>query len=544
MATLLRERVTGMRALDSRARLLRIPRLEPGALLIIVFAMAAFVIAMLYDPDYFWHLRAGQLILDTRALPSHDPFSFTRPDAPWLLNAWLFDVVLYAVHSIGGAIGVRLLVAVLMGATFFVVYRSIRTFLNPVPALLIAVVCFTALLSFATPRGQLISYLFYAIYLHLILGYLHNGDASRLKWLPLIMILWVNSHGGYATGLILLTIVTAATALSRWLAWPDRNPTRLRPLLICLVITAGASLVSPYHIHNWLYLFQTAGFETTQVIVEWRAPMLKDRYFQSLVILALAYGWSLPFRNSRPKLEELLLSTGMLLLSMKAIRHIPFGVITMAPLVALALSDGVLAKLELWWQRSRVRNRYKNTAGRGQQLGSMVYVMNWLMLSASLLLALVYWPILARQHMEAGNEFIGWKAVDFVASRGITGRVFNEYGFGGLMIYRLDPAQKVFIDGRADAYGAAFVREYLRIFLGQEGWEEAFDRYEIDYVVCARSAPIRQLLLQRGDFVSVYKDEFNSVLVKRIPRFESIIREAADSASAREATGAAASTKP
>jgi hypothetical protein len=272
--------------------------------------------------------------------------------------------------------------------------------------------------------------------------------------------------------------------------------------------------------------------------------MLKDRYFQSLVILALAYGWSLPFRNSRPKLEELLLSTGMLLLSMKAIRHIPFGVITMAPLVALALSDGVLAKLELWWQRSRVRNRYKKIAGRGQQLGSMVYVMNWLMLSASLLLALVYWPILARQHMEAGNEFIGWKAVDFVASRGITGRVFNEYGFGGLMIYRLDPAQKVFIDGRADAYGAAFVREYLKIFLGQEGWEQAFDRYEIDYVVCARNAPIRQLLLQRGDFVSVYKDEFNSVLVKRIPRFESIIREAADSASAREATGAAASTKP
>jgi hypothetical protein len=112
------------------------------------------------------------------------------------------------------------------------------------------------------------------------------------------------------------------------------------------------------------------------------------------------------------------------------------------------------------------------------------------------------------------------------------------------MIYRLSPAQKVFIDGRAAPYGDAFVKEYLKIFLAQEGWEEAFDRYEIDYVVCARSAPIRQLLLQRGDFVSVYKDEFNSVLVKRIPRFESIIRETSDSASAREATSTAGSTKP
>ena len=533
-----------MRELDFRAGPLRIPRLEPGALLIIVFAMAAFVMAMLYDPDYFWHLRTGQLILDIRSLPSHDPFSFTRPDAPWVLNAWLFDVVLYSVHSIGGPLGVRLLVATLMGATFAVIYRSIRAFLNPAPALLIAVVCFSALLSFASPRGQMVSYLFYAIYLHLILAFLHDGDARRLVWLPPIMILWVNSHGGYATGLILLTIVTAATALSRWLAWPDHSPTRLRPLLICLVITGGASLVSPYHIHNWLYLLQAAGADATRFIGEWRAPMLKDRYFQSLVILALAYGWSMAFRDSRPKLQELLLATAMILLSMKANRHVAFGLITLAPVLALALSDGVLEKLKLWWQRSRVRNRYKQTAGRGRQLGSKVYVMNWLMLCISLVLGLAYWPILAARQMEARNEIIGWNAVDFIVSRDITGRVFNEYGFGGLMIYRLYPAQKVFIDGRNDAYGDAFVKEYLKIFSGQEGWADAFERYEIDYVVCSRNAPVRQLLLQRGDFVSVYNDEYNSVLVKRIPRFDSIIREAADSASTHEATGAAGSNKP
>jgi hypothetical protein len=532
----------GMRELGFRARLLRIPRLEPGALVIIVFAMAAFVMAQLYDPDYFWHLRTGQLILDTRGLPSNDPFSFTRPDAPWVLHEWLFEVILYSVYSIGGPFGVRLLVAILMGATFCVVYRSIRAFLDPVAALLIAVVCFSALLSFASPRPQLISYLFYAIYLHLILGFLHNGDTRRLNWLPPIMVLWVNGHGGYAVGLILLTIVTAATALSRWLGWPDRNPTRLRPLLICLVITAGASLVSPYHIHHWLYPFQTAGLEATRVIAEWRAPTLKDQSFQSLLVLGLAYGWSMAFRDSRPKLQEFLLATAMILLSLKANRHVPLGVITLAPLLALALSDGVLAKLTIWWQRSGVRNRYKKTAGRGQQLGSKLYVMNWLVVGTSVLLGLAYWPTHAARQMEARNELTGWKAVDFVVSRGITGRLFNEYGFGGLMIYRLNPAQKVFIDGRADAYGDAFVKEYLKIYFGREGWAEAFDRYEIDYVVCARSAPVRQLLLQRGDFVSVYKDEYNSVLVKRIPRFESIIREAADSAPV--ATGAAGSPKP
>jgi hypothetical protein len=338
-------------------------------------------------------------------------------------------------------------------------------------------------------------------------------------------------------------IITAAAALSRWLAWPDQNPTRLRPLLICLVITAGASLISPYHIHHWLYPFQAAGLEANQAIAEWRVPKLSDRFFQSFVVLGLAYGWSMAFRDSRPKLEELLLSTAMLLLSMQSIRHVSFGVITLAPLLALALSDGVLAKLKIWWQRSRLHNRYKKTAGRGQQLGASLYVVNWLMLCIAVLSALIYWPTHAARQMDARNKLTGWKAVDFVASRGITGRVFNEYGFGGFMIYRLNPAQKVFIDGRNDAYGDEFTREYLKIFSGQEGWAEAFDGYEIDYVVCSRNAPIHQLLLQRGDFVSVYKDEYNSVLLKRIPRFESIIREAAGSASAPE-TSATGSSKP
>ena len=123
-----------MKGLGFRIWLLRIPRLEPGALVIIVFAMAAFVMAQLYDPDYFWHLRTGQLILDARALPSHDPFSFTRPDAPWVLHEWVFEVVLYSVYSIGGPFGVRLLVAMLMGATFSVVYSALRPkFFAPAP---------------------------------------------------------------------------------------------------------------------------------------------------------------------------------------------------------------------------------------------------------------------------------------------------------------------------------------------------------------------------------------------------------------------------
>ena len=149
-------------------------RLEPGGLIIAIFAVAAFVLAFPYDPDYFWHLRTGQWIVENGQLPDHDLFSCTRPDAPWVLHEWLFEVVLYLVHGAAGTVGVRALVAVCLGLTFATTYQGIRRHLNPGPALWLGVVSFLAVLSFPAPRPQLFSFLFYAVFLHRILDFLRR----------------------------------------------------------------------------------------------------------------------------------------------------------------------------------------------------------------------------------------------------------------------------------------------------------------------------------------------------------------------------------
>jgi hypothetical protein len=74
-------------------------------------------------------------------------------------------------------------------------------------------------------------------------------------------------------------------------------------------------------------------------------------------------------------------------------------------------------------------------------------------------------------------------------------------------------------------YGDEFIKEYRNIYTGQHDWEESFDKYDIDYVVCDRNAPIRQLLLARGDFSLVYDGTMNSVLVKNSPQFAAIIKK-------------------
>jgi hypothetical protein len=116
-------------------------------------------------------------------------------------------------------------------------------------------------------------------------------------------------------------------------------------------------------------------------------------------------------------------------------------------------------------------------------------------------------------------------ATEFILKAGITGHMFNTYHYGGYLIHRLYPSQRVFIDGRADLFGDSFIEEYSKIYQGDPDWEETFNKFNIDYVICERRAPIRQLLLSRGDFKLVYDDKQSSVLVKNSPHFARIIQK-------------------
>src|SRR5690606_2377383 len=80
----------------------------------------------LTDPDYFWHLKAGEYILAHRALPPGDVFSFTRAGQPWVLHEWLFEVVLFGTFASWGAAGVKLLTALLAMATLGVTFVLTR----------------------------------------------------------------------------------------------------------------------------------------------------------------------------------------------------------------------------------------------------------------------------------------------------------------------------------------------------------------------------------------------------------------------------------
>lgn len=488
-------------------------------LMFLVIFLVVLVFNDLRDPDYWWHLATGEYILEHGSLPDGDMFSYTFEGRPWVLHEWLFQVILALAHQVAGDFGVHALTAGLTVWALAIAHGAARHFLPDHRVLLILLtLAVTVLLVMAAhPRPQLFSYVFFSAYLGILLAYRYRGEMKGLWLLPPIMVLWVNLHGAYPVGLVLIALFALAEggALLGWQA--PEGMRRMKTLFGVGVATLLASAVNPDHVLHWLYPFQIAGMKVAQSgLLEWESPNFHLAYAKLFLFLVLGYLVVGSFRRRRPDLAELLVPGFFAVMGFIAVRHMPLAVLALLPFMARALADGPLDELKrnggrvgMWWERH---------VSSGTALGDREYVFNWVLAAVVTLALLAIYQVRQADSVERLNESLPVKAADYILSSGIEGNMFNTYHYGGYLIHRLWPGRQVFIDGRADLYGDAFIREeYDVIHDGRPGWGAAMERHAIAYVICEHNAPIRQLLLARGDFVLAHDDEKNSVLVRSRP---------------------------
>src|SRR3954470_23588504 len=84
-----------------------------------LFTMAARGMA---DPDAWWHLRTGELILHNHGVFHSDPFSFTRFGAPWINHEWLSEILLFAIYRAAGVAGLIAAFAIVIAASYLILY--------------------------------------------------------------------------------------------------------------------------------------------------------------------------------------------------------------------------------------------------------------------------------------------------------------------------------------------------------------------------------------------------------------------------------------
>jgi hypothetical protein len=489
-------------------------------LTLIAFILVLTASLPLSDPDYFWHLKAGEYIVANRALPAGDVFSFTRFGNPWVLHEWLFEVVLFAAFAMLGPLGVKLLTALFAAAALGVTFTLARRIgQSPAVALILVICAGIAFVGAFAPRPQLVTYLCFTLFLSILLRYKYFATGRSLFVLPLLMVVWVNAHGGFVIGIALTCLFTAAEWLNYWFgpAHDRAQKQRLVRLTLVAAATALASLVNPEFIGHWLYPFQVLGMEANQWIQEWKSPDFHDFgpkiYLLLCGLLVLSYIYATP----KADITELLIPGFFLFNGFISVRHIPLAVLTVLPFIALALSRGCTAACAARWQGSRLGRGYASSVASGKQLGQAEGILNWIVLIALVILLTLAQPLLRANEMRR-TERLPVRAADYVIANRIQGNMFNAYNHGGYLIYRLAPERKVVIDGRVDVYGDKFFLDYRSMYLGKANWREKFDKLAIDFAIIDNDAAIRQLLLADRSFKEVYRDKQHSVLLRTIPR--------------------------
>jgi hypothetical protein len=229
-------------------------------LLVASMVAAASVLACqeLRDPDAWWHLRSGQWILENRRLPTLDPFTFASADREWIDLPWGFQVPLAMAYRLGGVAGMILLVSAVCGVTLLI---AMTARMRDWPAWVIAAAWVPALLVMSTrlpPRPEVFSLAFLAAYMAVLL---RCDRRPALAWaLPAIQVLWVNSHGLFIFGPLILGAYVADGA---WRTLRGRlgagepldrpGPRWWMHVGLASVAVVAACLVNPYGVRGALF---------------------------------------------------------------------------------------------------------------------------------------------------------------------------------------------------------------------------------------------------------------------------------------------------
>ncbi|MGP0066013.1 MAG: hypothetical protein ACLQGP_20735 [Isosphaeraceae bacterium] len=222
-------------------------------LLIVSLSALAFLLGCyeLFDQDVWWHLRAGQWILEHGRVPQLDLFTFSSADRAWIDLHWGFQVALALAYRSGGVAGMILMAAAAACASFTIALTARD---RGWPIWVAATCWFPALALMCTrfdPRPEIFSLVFLAGFLAVLW---RAERRPALAWaLPPIQALWVNSHGLFILGPIVLSFYLADRAarslgvlprLDDGLGDGPRNP--WRHLVPASLAVALACLANPY----------------------------------------------------------------------------------------------------------------------------------------------------------------------------------------------------------------------------------------------------------------------------------------------------------
>lgn len=468
---------------------------------IFVLALFALTAKSATDPDFGWHLRTGEYIVTTQSIPHTDFFSYTAAGDSWVTHEWLTDAVIYLLYQTGGMFALVFFFSLVSTLTFWMLYLRCEN----KPYLAAFVVLFAAIA--AAPiwgiRPQTIALFLTGAFLYVLDHYRRNGNGRVLLWLLPVMLIWANSHGSFALGPFLILIYLGGGLVENYIKWNGENHANAAkplPLLGILIACVAIIALNPNGIELYPYPFQTLASRAIQTnIQEWQPPAFHELAVQPFAWMLVATLGALAVSRKRVGLVETILLVGFTFASLRAARQISIWVLVAAPVLAAALPE-ILA-LVPW----KLKLQFNEHPARPVQ------ILNTIILIVVALVVMVRLTGTALDQDRAEREFYPVAAVQWLQEQGQRGPIFNLYDWGGYLIWKMYPTERVFIDGRSDLYGLTadtIVTEYLSAINGSLNWRTPLDKYNVRLVLIPPDAPLTTLLTQEtAIWDKVYSDD-------------------------------------
>ena len=447
------------------------------------------------EPDIWWHLRNAAYLLQHHSFPSVDTYSFGAAGSPWLSHEWLSEIPFYLGFKAMGLQGLlAVYFAVLVLIYVGVYYRSCRAGADCKDATLATLLAiFLGVVSIG-PRMLLFGWLC-MVGLLLILDRFQQ-TRKGLWLLPPLFALWINLHGSWIFGVVVLALTIAAGLVQgQWGLVGARRWTsgELKILLLVVATSLAALFVNPFGYKLVLYPFDLLFRQgsNTKYIDEWQPVDFSNSNGKLALIVILGLLAAALFSRHRWRVDEVLLTAFALWASLLHVRFLFFGGLILAPILA--------PRLHLFPPYDReIDKPWLNAAIMAAVVGALIF----------------FFPSTAQLQQKVDEEY-PTAALEFMQRQHLNGRIFNQYGWGGYMEWNASELRP-FIDGRADifVYNGTF-DDYFKAVSIQTPFE-VLDKYRIDYVLLVPRRPLTYLLEHSPAWRTIYTDKV-AVLLERTP---------------------------
>lgn len=447
--------------------------------------------------DTWWHLAIGRQVLATHSWPSADIYSFTMHGKPWVAYQWLGEVIMAAAWRIGHLRGLMVLLTALSGAvTLLLFYYSYLRTRNALASFLAcAVLLPLASLSFSL-RPQLLGYAYLVITL-IVLERFRQGHPKAVWALPPVFLLWVNTHGTFVLGLLVLGVYSVCGLWEFQFGsisakrWTDIQRRQLELVdLLCLI----ALCLTPYGTKLAAYPLKmfSSQHQIMHIITEWQPfPLFSTggvMFAAAVAVLCVAF----LTRRLPCQLSDFTLLTLAAVETALHSRFILLFVPLFAPLLAQFLSR---------WLPERQRGPDSPRA-------------NALLMALAVIAVLVLFPSQSRLQ-QAAKRTAPVDAAGFIKSHPGLGRMFSNYDWGSYLLFDLGTAHPVFMDGRLDLYvGSGVFQDYLTVYWTRSGMWSVLNKYRIHSCLTWRGSTMDKLLADSPHWTEAYHDPTSVIFVK------------------------------